>query len=115
MEDCIFCKIAAGQIPSSRVYEDDSVFAFRDINPQAPVHVLVIPKRHIASFGDVTEENSEDVRRVAVAIPKVAALAGLDANGYRVISNCGRDGGQTVMHLHFHILGGKQLPADRLC
>ena len=105
MNDCIFCKIVAGVIPSSKVYEDDTMLAFRDINPQAPVHVLVIPKLHIASLDDVTAENSEVVKCIFEKISHIASLAGVE-NGYRLISNCGEDACQTVKHLHFHILGG---------
>ena len=106
---CIFCAIAAGEIPSSKIYEDNRILAFRDINPQAPVHVLVIPKEHIPSLDAVTAENSAVVARIFEKIPKIAAEAGLKT-GYRLISNCGPDACQTVPHLHFHILGGRQLP-----
>ena len=109
MSDCIFCKIIAGQIPSSKVFEDEAVYAFRDINPMAPVHVLAVPKEHIPSADGVNAENSHLVARIFEAIPKIAAAEGL-ANGYRVITNCGEDGCQSVKHLHFHILGGKKLP-----
>ena len=103
--NCLFCKIIAGDIPSSKVYEDESVFAFRDIAPQAPVHVLVVPKEHIPSADALDESNSACVARCFEAVAKIAKAEGL-SNGYRVINNCGEDGGQTVMHLHFHILGG---------
>ena len=106
--DCIFCKIIEGAIPSSKVYEDEWVFAFRDINPQAPVHVLVIPRTHITSVNEITEENADIAAAILRAIPRVAAAEGL-TNGYRVITNCGEDGCQSVKHLHFHILGGKHL------
>jgi histidine triad (HIT) family protein len=109
MADCIFCKIIAGQIPSSKVYEDDAIYAFRDINPMAPVHVLIVPKEHIPSADGITPENSAYVARIFEAIPKIAAAEGL-TRGYRVITNCGEDGCQSVLHLHFHLLGGKQLP-----
>ena len=105
MNDCLFCKIIAGEIPSTKVYEDDAVFAFRDINPQAPVHILVVPKQHICCADAVDASNSACVARCFEAIAKIAKAEGLE-NGYRVINNCGADGGQTVMHLHFHILGG---------
>lgn len=108
--DCLFCKIINGDIPSNKVYEDDKILAFHDINPEAPVHVLVIPKLHIGSMDEVTEENSAYVASIFEKIPHIAKLAGI-TNGYRVISNCGEDGMQSVMHLHFHILGGKKLPA----
>ena len=105
MDNCLFCKIIAGEIPSTKVYEDDAVFAFRDINPQAPVHILVVPKQHISCADAVDGSNSACVARCFEAIAKIAKAEGLE-NGYRVINNCGADGGQTVMHLHFHILGG---------
>ena len=109
--DCLFCKIIDGAIPSNKVYEDEWCLAFHDINPQAPVHVLVIPKTHIASADDVDENNSQYIARVFETIPKVAKLAGL-TNGYRVISNCGEDACQTVKHIHFHVMGGKKLPEN---
>ena len=105
---CLFCKIVAGDIPSSKVYEDDTILAFRDINPQAPVHILVIPKMHIPSLDGVTPENSAVVAHIFETIPAIAKEANL-TNGYRLISNCGPDACQTVPHLHFHILGGKKL------
>ena len=107
--DCIFCMIAEGKIPSSKVYEDETILAFRDINPQTPVHILVIPKAHIASVDEITEENSAVVAHIFETIPKIAAAEGL-TNGYRVITNVGEDGAQSVKHMHFHILGGKKLP-----
>lgn len=106
---CIFCGIINGEIPSKKVYEDEFVYAFYDINPNAPVHVLVVPKKHIDSIAVVDECNIEIVSRIMLTIPKIADSLGLK-NGYRVITNCGEDGGQTVLHLHFHILGGKKLP-----
>ncbi len=111
MENCLFCKIIRGEIPSGKVYEDDDVYAFSDIAPQAPVHILAVPKEHIASLDEVTSDNSSSVARIMEAIPKIAAAAGL-ANGYRVITNIGEDGCQSVKHLHFHILGGKKLSED---
>ena len=108
MKDCLFCKIIAGEIPSSKVYEDEQVFAFRDINPQAPVHVLVVPKQHLDCANDVTEENVGNIAACFTALPKIAAAEGL-TDGYRVINNCGADGGQTVMHIHFHLIGGRKL------
>ena len=108
---CIFCKIAAGEIPSTKVYEDDRILAFRDIAPMAPTHILVIPKEHIPSVDGITGENCDIVAHIFTVIPKIAAAEGL-TNGYRVVSNCGPDAGQTVQHLHFHILGGKQLPLE---
>ncbi len=108
MDNCLFCRIISGEIPSTKVYEDDDVFAFRDIAPQAPVHILVIPKTHIASAGEVTEENSVLVAKCFEAIAKIAVQEKL-GSGFRVISNCGPDAGQTVPHIHFHILAGKKL------
>ena len=108
MSDCLFCKIVAGEIPSSKVYEDDVCYAFNDIAPQAPTHFLVIPKAHIGSVSEVDSGNSAVVAHIFEVIPKIAQAEGL-TGGYRVVSNCGSDAGQTVQHLHFHILGGKQL------
>ena len=108
---CIFCEIIAGNIPSAKVYEDDKVYAFRDINPQAPVHVLVVPKQHIPSADAINADNAAVVASIFAAIPKIAAPEGL-TNGYRVITNCGEDGCQSVQHLHFHILGGKKLSEE---
>lgn len=107
--DCIFCKIVAGNIPSTKVYEDESILAFRDINPEAPVHILVIPKCHISSANEITEENSSVIAHIFECIPKIATAEGLE-KGYRIITNIGEDGGQSVHHMHFHILGGKKLP-----
>ena len=111
MENCLFCKIVQGIIPSTKVYEDDQVLAFRDIAPQAPVHVLVIPKEHLPPVDGVTLENSGIVAHIFTVIPASAAQEGL-TGGYRVVSNCGADAGQTVHHLHFHILGGKTLNTE---
>ncbi len=109
--DCLFCKIIAGEIPSNKAYEDESILAFHDIAPQAPVHILVIPKLHIPSADGVCAENSAVIAKIFEAIPKIAASAGL-TNGYRVITNCGDDACQSVKHLHFHIMGGKKLPEN---
>ena len=108
MSNCLFCKIIAGDIPSTKVYEDETVYAFRDIAPQAPTHILVVPKAHMDSVNAVTAENSAVVAHIFEVIPQIAAAEGL-ANGYRVVSNCGDDGCQSVKHLHFHILGGAKL------
>ena len=108
MSDCLFCKIIAGTIPSTKVYEDETVFAFRDIAPQAPTHILVIPKAHLSSVNDITADNSAVVAHIFEVIPQIAKAEGLEG-GYRVVSNCGADAGQTVQHLHFHILGGKEM------
>ena len=107
--DCIFCKIAHGEIPSNKVYEDDDMLAFYDINPMAKVHVLVIPKAHIQNVDAVNEDNVAVVAKIFTKIGDIAKAAGI-TNGYRVISNCGADAKQSVMHLHFHILGGQELP-----
>ncbi len=107
-ENCLFCKIAAGEIPSSKIYEDERILAFRDIQPQAPVHVLVIPKSHIASADEISHINSGIIAYIFENIPKIAKLAGI-TNGYRIISNCGPDACQSVSHLHFHLLGGAKL------
>lgn len=107
--DCIFCKIAHGKIPSNKVYEDDDMLAFYDINPMAKVHVLVIPKAHIENVDAVNADNAAVVAKIFAKIGDIAKMAGI-TNGYRVISNCGADAKQSVMHLHFHILGGQELP-----
>ncbi len=106
--DCLFCKIIAGEIPSGKVYEDEWVYAFRDIAPQAPVHVLVVPKAHISSADDIGADNSSFIAHIFEAIPKIAKAEGL-IGGYRVVSNAGDDACQSVKHLHFHILGGRKL------
>ncbi len=108
MSNCLFCKIIAGEIPSTKVYEDDTILAFRDIAPQAPTHVLVVPKCHIPDTDGITAENSAVIAHIFAVIPQNAKAEGLE-NGYRVVTNCGPDSGQTVPHLHFHILGGKQM------
>ena len=104
--DCLFCKIAAGEIPSTKVYEDDTVLAFNDINPEAPVHILLIPKQHITSLADINEENSAVVAHIFEVAAKIAAEKGF-ADGFRVVSNCGDSAGQTVKHLHFHLMAGR--------
>ena len=108
MSNCLFCKIIAGDIPSTKVYEDETVYAFRDIAPQAPTHILVVPNAHIDSCGCITPENSAGVAHIFEVIPQIAKAEGLD-KGFRVVSNCGEDGCQSVLHLHFHILGGEKL------
>jgi len=112
MENCLFCKIMKGEIPSTKVYENEYVYAFRDINPQAPTHVLVIPKVHVASLNDTSDLSDRNLAECLRTIPVIAAQEGL-TGGYRVISNCGPDACQSVPHLHFHILGGTQL-TDRM-
>lgn len=106
MDNCLFCKIINGEIPSTKVYEDEMCYAFLDIEPQAPVHVIIVPKAHIESADEISEENSKYVAHIWEVIPKIAKEQGLK-NGYRVVNNCGEDGGQTVMHLHFHLMGGR--------
>jgi len=107
VSDCIFCKIVSGQIPSQRVYEDDQVLAIRDINPQAPVHVLILPKQHIVSVMELTD--SRLLGRMTVAAAQVAKREGIAERGFRLVTNTGPDGGQAVPHLHFHLLGGRQM------
>ena len=105
--DCLFCKIIGGEIPSNKVYEDDTVFAFRDIDPQAPVHILIVPKEHIASAKDINESNSAVVAHIFEVAAKRAKAEGLD-DGFRIVNNCGDSAGQTVKHLHFHLMGGRE-------
>lgn len=107
--DCLFCKIIAGEIPSSKVYEDESVLAFKDINPLAPVHILVIPKVHIESAAMVSSENSAVIAHIFEVIAQIAKEQGIEGDGFRVVTNCGENGCQSVKHLHFHILGGRKL------
>lgn len=106
MENCLFCKIIKGEIPSDKVYEDEEILAFRDINPAAPIHILVIPKKHIASLAHMEKEDEIIVGKIYGVINKIAEEQGFKENGYRVIVNCGKDAGQEVMHLHFHLLAG---------
>lgn len=108
MENCLFCKIINGEIPTNKVYEDDEILAFKDINPKAPVHILVIPKKHISSAKEIKEEDEALIGKMFTVINKIAKEFDLE-NGYRIVNNCGEDGGQEVMHLHFHLLGGKKL------
>lgn len=112
MNDCLFCKIIAGEIPSSKVYEDEYVYAFKDINPLAPVHVLIVPKEHISGASEITSENSAVVSKIFEAAAKLAKELGISDDGFRIVTNCGEHGCQSVKHLHFHLLGGKQLTAD---
>lgn len=109
MEDCIFCKIINQEIPSEKVYEDENVYAFKDIEPQASIHVLVIPKKHISSVNDLNEENIDAVKNVFLAINKIAKKLNIAEKGYRVITNTGEGAGQTVKHLHYHLLAGDNL------
>ncbi len=109
MADCLFCKIAAGEIPSTVVYEDEEMLAFRDIAPKAPVHILLIPKRHITALSEVTAEDEALLGRMQVKLQQLAAQEGLLAGGFRIVSNSGPDSGQEVAHLHYHLLGGEKL------
>ncbi len=108
MQDCIFCKLASGEIPTNKVYEDDTIFCFHDAEPQAPVHVLIIPKKHVASLDDVTAEDEKMLGHIMLKVQDIAKELGLD-NGYRLVNNCGEDGFQTVKHLHFHLLGKRKM------
>jgi len=109
MGDCLFCKIAKGEIPSKKVYEDGKVYAFYDINPEAPIHFLVIPKEHIESANDLNDNNIDIVSHIFKVINKLVVELKIADAGYRIINNCGEDGGQTVKHLHFHVIGGRSL------
>lgn len=106
--DCIFCKIVNKEIPSNIIYEDEKILAFKDLEPVAPVHVLIIPKNHISSANEITNENAEIISHIFKCIPKISKTLGLE-KGFRIINNCGENGGQTVNHLHFHLIGGKKL------
>ncbi|MFT5011866.1 MAG: histidine triad (HIT) family protein [Patiriisocius sp.] len=108
-QDCLFCKIVNGDIPSDRVFEDDQVIAFKDINPQAPVHILIVPRQHIATTNDLTIENSDLLGHMIITAQHIVAENSLTEPGYRLVMNCNEQGGQTVYHIHLHILGGRQL------
>ena len=108
-DDCIFCKIIKGEIPSDKVYEDEYVLAFRDINPAAPIHILIIPKKHIDSIAWLNEEDKEYVWKIHEAMNKIAEKENIKDSGFRVIVNCGKDAGQEVMHLHYHLLAGQKM------
>ncbi len=107
--DCLFCKIIAGEIPSNKVYEDEKVYAFNDISPAAPCHVLIVPKEHIESANDLNEENADILKNIFLTAKMIANEKGIAEKGYRIVNNCGEDGGQSVKHLHFHLLGGRSL------
>lgn len=109
MDNCIFCSIAEGKIPSDKVYEDDKVLAFKDINPEAPIHVLIIPKVHIGSINELEEVHKELIGHVFITAKRLAKELGINEGGYRIVTNCGENGGQTVQHIHFHMLGGRSL------
>ena len=108
MSDCLFCKIIAGEIPSTKIYEDENVYAFADIDPQAPFHAIIVPKEHIASAAEINEKNSHLIAKIFEAVAKIAVEENL-ADGFRVVNNCGKDGGQTVGHIHFHLLARRNL------
>ena len=108
-EDCLFCKIVAGEVPSTTVYQDDDIIAFRDIDPKAPTHILVVPRRHIASLNDASEEDQALLGRLVLVARKLASDERIADDGYRVVNNCGSDGGQAVHHIHFHLLGGRPM------
>ena len=112
MDNCIFCKIAKKELPSTIVYEDDKVLAFNDINPVAPVHVLIIPKTHIKNVMELTEQNADMIKDIHLAAKNIAVKLGIEDKGYRLITNCGEEAGQTVFHLHYHLIGGKKLGAN---
>ena len=114
MEDCLFCKIVKGEIPSTKVYEDDEILAFKDINPMAPVHILVIPKKHYNDISEITEEDVKIIAKIHLVINKIAKEQGIAESGYRIVTNCKEDSGQEVKHLHFHLLGGKKL-GTKMC
>ena len=109
MEDCLFCKIVKGVVPSNKVYEDEEILAFYDINPSAPIHILVIPKKHIATHNDIMEEDNQLMGKMHIVINKIAEEKDFKEKGYRIIMNCGEDGGQEVKHIHFHVLAGEKL------
>ena len=109
MEDCIFCKIINGQVPSEKVYEDEEILAFKDIHPAAPIHVLIIPKKHIATLMDIEEEDSSLMGKIIQTAKLIAKQLGIGENGFRLIANCGPDSGQEVMHIHFHLLAGRTM------
>jgi histidine triad (HIT) family protein len=108
-ENCLFCKIIKGEIPSQKVYEDENVLAFKDINPVTPIHILVVPKKHFENVLDINEENKEVFSQIFTAINKIAKQENIDKDGFRVVTNCGKDAGQEVMHLHFHMLAGAKM------
>ena len=109
MDNCIFCKIIKGEIPSEKVYEDDEIIAFKDIKPAAPIQILVVPKKHIETLLDIKEEDNYLISKIFAIINKIAKQIGIEKNGFRIIANCGKDSGQEVMHIHFHLLAGKTM------
>lgn len=108
-EDCLFCKIADGKIPADKVFEDDFCIAFRDINPQAPTHILIIPRRHIATINDLEPQDSELIGRILLVAKELAQKEGIAEDGYRTVFNCNRDAGQEVFHIHLHLIGGRKM------
>lgn len=110
MTDCVFCRIIQGEIPASKVYENEKVVAFDDIRPLAPVHVIVVPKEHLPTLLDVTPEKGEIMKELTLAVQEVAKIKGIDRRGFRTVINCNEEGGQVIYHLHVHVLGGKKLP-----
>ena len=114
MEDCLFCKIVKGEVPATKVYEDEEILAFKDINPMAPVHILVIPKKHYNDISEITEADANIIAKIHLVINKIAKEQGIAETGYRIINNCKEDGGQEVKHLHFHLIGGKKL-GTKMC
>ena len=114
MEECLFCKIVNKEIPSTKVYEDDEILAFKDINPIAPVHILVIPKKHYNDITELPENEAEIIAKIHVVINKIAKEQGISEIGFRIINNCKEDGGQEVKHIHFHLIGGKKL-GTKMC
>ncbi len=114
MNDCLFCNIINGEIPSKKVYETDKVYAFYDINPEAPVHVLIVPKSHIASHNELSEDNIDVMKDIHLAVNEIAKQLGISESGFRLINNCGADAGQTVFHLHYHLVGGTAMGPDIL-
>ena len=115
MDDCIFCKIIKGEIPSEKVYEDDEILAFKDINPAAPIHILVIPKKHISTLMEINDEDMHLMGKIMKTIQKIAKEQNVAESGFRLIANCGPDSGQEVMHIHFHLLAGKKLGPKIIC
>lgn len=109
MDNCIFCKIIKGEIPSEKIYEDDLVLSFKDISPEAPKHVLIIPKKHIVSLNNIQQEDAKIIGHIFMVAKEIVKKLGIDETGYRIVSNCGEEGGQTVGHIHFHLLGGRML------
>lgn len=109
MGECIFCKIINGEIPCSRVFEDDKILAFNDISPEAPTHVLIIPKEHISSVNELNDNNIDVIGHIFLKAKEIANKLGIDKEGYRIVTNCGKNGGQTVDHIHYHLMGGRKL------